>query len=352
MIAKRPKDDVCPFRLGSLGVHTWAGLAISLICLALAFKDVTFSRVIAVLAETRVPLVVLAFGAVMAATTASVVRWRLLLAPSRPGLGQLFVVFMISHLGNTVLPWKLGTLLRAYLAARGEKISFSFVLGTVVVERVLDTVIIVLLFFGLLPLIALPSWLQRSGLGIGVTLVLFFALMVLTAYQKDWLLTWLRRLSHRFPGGVLAGLGYQVELALGSLDVLRRREAHWPLVAWSLVVWTAGVLANWVALVAMDLYVPLLAALVLLVALQFGNKLPSSPGNIGVFHYVTVLTLSIFGVERALALSYAFVLHAVVFIGPALIGALCLWKWQHDLSWPHLLAAGNLASNQSQDDLP
>lgn len=352
MTAKRAIKVMRSSRLANSTVRTWAGLAISLICLALAFKDVTFSRVIAVLAETHVPLVVLAFGAVMAATTASVVRWRLLLAPSRPGLGQLFVVFMISHLGNTVLPWKLGTLLRAYLAARGEKISLSFVLGTVVVERVLDTVIIVLLFFGLLPLIPLPSWLQRSGLGIGVTFVPLFILMILTAYQKSRLLARLKRVSNKLPAGISERLGHPIELALGSLDVLRRREEHWPLVGWSLVVWTAGVLANWVALVAMDLHVPLLAALVLLVALQFGNKLPSSPGNIGVFHYVTVLTLSIFGVERALALSYAFVLHAVVFIGPALIGVLCLWKWQHDLSWPHLLAAGNLASNQSQDDLP
>jgi uncharacterized membrane protein YbhN (UPF0104 family) len=78
-----------------------------------------------------------------------------------------------------------------------------------------------------------------------------------------------------------------------------------------------------------------LTSVVLLTTLQIGNKVPAVPANLGVFHYIVVLTLGLFGVDRTIALSYAFVLHSVVFLAPAVVGGLCLWKWQRDFGDMH-----------------
>jgi len=323
-------------RAGSRSFGTWLGLGVSLICLALAFRGVDLGEVTAALSQTDPVLVVLAFLAVMLSSAGSTIRWRELLYPFRPQPGRLFQVFMISHLGNTLLPWKLGTLLRTYLVADAESIGLSFVIGTVAVERLLDILILALLFLAILPSVAFPRWLHDSGLSISLTILPLFLLLVAIIYLKPHLLAELRRRVGVDLPAPLNWLAQFLNQGLRSLDVLARPGQYVAIVTWSLVIWGAGALTNGLALAALGIRVPVLASIVLLVTLQIGNKVPTMPANIGVFHYVAILTLGLFGVDRAVALSYALVLHAVVFLAPAVVGGLCLWKWQRDFGGLHL----------------
>jgi hypothetical protein len=85
-----------------------------------------------------------------------------------------------------------------------------------------------------------------------------------------------------------------------------------------------AVSTNLLVFYAFDLHVPLITGLVLLVVLQIGTTVVSVPGNVGVFHYLTVLTLGAVNVPRSDALAVAVVLHAVS-IGPkVLLGAIAL----------------------------
>jgi len=52
---------------------------------------------------------------------------------------------------------------------------------------------------------------------------------------------------------------------------------------------------------------------------------PSSPGYVGVFEYLTVVALSLFGVGKDRALSYALVLHAFGYLSLAVPGVFGLW---------------------------
>ena len=83
---------------------------------------------------------------------------------------------------------------------------------------------------------------------------------------------------------------------------------------------------------SLSIAAPWWTAALLLVALQLGGKLPSSPGNIGIFHYIAVLVLRELGVEASVAFAYALVLHTVVFIIPAIAGAFSLW-WLSTKRW-------------------
>jgi hypothetical protein len=66
------------------------------------------------------------------------------------------------------------------------------------------------------------------------------------------------------------------------------------------------------------------AALVLLVALQVGTSLVSVPGNLGVFHAITVLVLTRFHADHATAVAYAIMLYAIAIIPKIVLGAACL----------------------------
>lgn len=340
------------FRLTGLRAHSWFGLALSLLCLFLAFRDVHFSQVMDALVKTNYLLVFLAFCAHMAATVVTVFRWKLLLRPHEVRLSKLFSIFMIAHLFNTALPAKLGTVARVYLAGEAKNISKAFVLGSIAVEKVLDSLIIALLGMIIVPFVLLPEWLWRPGLGTGVLFLALFLLMILAGRHRHRVINWSESLWTRLPFDPHFDLNQQLGLVLDSFAVLSRSDICWSLWGWSVVVWSAGALANVLTLQAMGIRVPFLTPIVLLVTLQVGSKLPTVPANLGVFHYAAVLTLGLFGVGRTVALSYAFVLHAVVFLVPAVMGGLCLWKWQRDSGGAHFTNLSERIQGAPQESVP
>ena len=92
-------------------------------------------------------------------------------------------------------------------------------------------------------------------------------------------------------------------------------------------IWLALAGVNYAVLRALNLEidVPVLAAFVVMVVLQVGTSVPSTPGKIGIFQYLAVLALAPFGVAREPALTYGVLLHVVGF-GP-LVALGGLWSW-------------------------
>ena len=62
----------------------------------------------------------------------------------------------------------------------------------------------------------------------------------------------------------------------------------------------------------------------LLVVLSVGASAVSVPGNLGVFHYLTVLALAVFSVDRDTALAYAVALYVVALMPKIVLGAVVL----------------------------
>jgi len=109
------------------------------------------------------------------------------------------------------------------------------------------------------------------------------------------------------------------------MNLVRSKPATIGIVAWSGVVWFTAILTNYLLFLALNVAAPVHAAAFLLVVLQIGITVPSSPGRLGVFEYLTLLALSVFGLNETVALTYGLVLHALVFIPPILLGAVALW---------------------------
>jgi uncharacterized protein (TIRG00374 family) len=117
-----------------------------------------------------------------------------------------------------------------------------------------------------------------------------------------------------------------------GLSILGQRDVAGQLIAWSVFVWAMAALTNYLVFLALGIEVSFVAALFLLAALYLGVAVPSSPGRVGIFHYVCVLSLSLFSVERSLALSCGLVLHLIVFVPMVSLGAWFLWKENYELS--------------------
>jgi uncharacterized membrane protein YbhN (UPF0104 family) len=89
-------------------------------------------------------------------------------------------------------------------------------------------------------------------------------------------------------------------------------------------VWVTAVLTNHLALLAFQIQLPIAASMLVLIVLQVSIALPSVPGRIGIFEYLCVLSLAVFGIARSVGFSYGILLHIVALLPSTLLGLLFL----------------------------
>jgi uncharacterized membrane protein YbhN (UPF0104 family) len=137
-----------------------------------------------------------------------------------------------------------------------------------------------------------------------------------------WLLSPLRRIRRD---------GFTARVELAAINATRGLVAiRDPRVALESVVltvssWVVLGCSFWILMRAFSLDLPFAAGLLVIVTINMGLVLPSSPAALGVFEAATVIALKTFGVPQAQALSYALVLHLLnlvpfIVVGVALLG--------------------------------
>src|SRR6478752_862070 len=120
------------------------GIAISLVAIVILLRSIDVAEVVAILRGASPAWIAVMVIATLVDIGARGARWQALLAPIatiayRRVLGYTY----IGYLANNVLPARLGELYRSHALGEGEGVSRTTVLGTVVVERVVDTVMVV-----------------------------------------------------------------------------------------------------------------------------------------------------------------------------------------------------------------
>lgn len=307
------------------------GGLLGLLALWLASRGVDWEALWSALLQVHVGLAGLSLLSIFATLILNTARWRLLFYPEHRERGwlNLFSGIVVGQMLNIIVPARLGDVARAYAVGTSEQLSKTRVLATVVVEKVADLGMFALSVVILLLSMSLPAWVRSSG---GVLLTTGFLAVGAALALSFWGQSGLRWLEH--PGRWLPAKWRDRvvrfgRLALEGFTALRHWRANVSLWALSLCILALSAGTNYLLFRAFDLSLPPIAAVFLLVVLQVGDAPPSLPGKLGLFHYLTVLALSVFSVERSVALSYALVLYAVALLSKIFLGAAILaWsRW-------------------------
>jgi glycosyltransferase 2 family protein len=333
-------DGTSPVVSSGGWLHAWIGLAVSVACVVLTLRGVRIADVIGALRRADIVLVLVAALSTEVTILVKAARWRTLFRlRTSVSVWRTFSILSIGLVVNAFAPARLGELVRAYMIGEAEADSKTFALGTIGVEKVLDLLALVVSLAVLFYWIPLPGWLVAPARVTSVTLVIAVVLVVLLDWKNELAVGWAQWMHRLIPAVPREWLERQVRHGLASLSVIRHPRLLAELLAWTAVVWLLSVATNLIMLEAMGLSVSLWSSVLLLAVLQVGVAVPSSPGKIGVFHYLTVLTLSIFQVPRDAALGYAVVLHLVVYVPIALAGAWCVWR--EGVPWQRMLQAAS-----------
>jgi uncharacterized protein (TIRG00374 family) len=302
------------------------GILFSVIFLWIALRDLGWQAMGEILQNARWGYLLPAFAIWSLGLGLRAIRWRVLLA-NRPALRPTFHILNIGFLINNTLPFRVGELARAYLIGRRESgISVWAALSTILTERILDMLMVVLMLAAVLPTLAVDQTAITSGLLLGLVAVVGFGLLLVIAHRPD--------LAHRLLSVALRLLPPLERLKLDSLldrilDGLQPLSTRWGLLGallWTGAAWGCSAAGSWVlalALPSLPATPVMRAALTLsVVAASFSIIVPFTLASVGPFEAAAIFALLTAGISREAAATYAFVWHAGVVVTYAVWGGI------------------------------
>ena len=263
-------------------------------------------------------------------------RWKVFLHPLKTDttLHNRWAGISIGFMVNNLIPGRVGELARPYALGRLERLPFSGVLGTLVVERFLDTVVMlsflfiavlapgfpdsVALFSGDLGLLVRGAFVFMAILIVLLLAMLFFPEPVVRAAERA-----AERLPDRWSGRVVEAL----ESFLGAMRLFHSPVLVFKALAWSYGFWLWHGLSFWMGFKAFGVEVGFSGAMFTEAVVAFAVAIPAAPGFFGTFQAGAALALiDVYGIPAPETLAFAFGYHFGGFVPITLFGLYYAWK--------------------------
>ncbi|HWQ31470.1 MAG TPA: lysylphosphatidylglycerol synthase transmembrane domain-containing protein [Blastocatellia bacterium] len=249
-------------------------------------------------------------------------RWKLLLRPAGEISALRAVQAVYTGLFvNEVLPMRAGELVRAYLAARWTGATMLTVVPSMVVERLFDGLWMAIGIGLTACFIPLPRDLQATAQALGLVVVLAAALFVWLAFRRPRSVA----VSSPQPGWrlwrMIAALPERLSSALSGFG---RTRAFYFSFALSLAFLLLQMLAFWMVMIGYGLRASFWIGMVVFLIVHLSTAIPSAPGNAGSYQFFTVIGLTLFGVDKALATGFSLVVFVLLTLPLITVGFLAL----------------------------
>lgn len=302
-----------------------AGILIAGFFLWIAFKDVEFDQVIEASRHMSYGWIIPFILATLSAHFFRAIRWRLLFnnKDKMPHRITLFTGVMVGYLSN--IPFaRLGEITRPVYVARKVDESNSKLIGTIVLERIIDMLSLLLIMaFVVIFMISDPEILNNL-LGLDITnpgvLASFalkmskFAAIAVVGFGAIYFA--LKVMSKKV---VLIAKGFEKfkEISKTFVDgVLAIKELkNWPLfVLYTIMIWVCYIGMTYIPFWMFDMHVvyglSYADALVLTMVSAVGIIIPT-PGGVGTYHlFITQSLFLLYAVPETIGLAYGTITHA------------------------------------------
>jgi uncharacterized protein (TIRG00374 family) len=247
-------------------------------------------------------------------------RWALLIEPLgfKPSFRNTYHALMIGYLSNFALP-RLGEITRCVTLGKKEKIPVESLIGTVIIERVIDLAMLLMIL-----LVLLISWMDKFGA--------FFSEQVVQPIQEKftaafggawvfWLLVAISLLIFVLLFYVFRKKLSRFSLVRKVLDILRgildglktiyKMERKWEFVLHSLLIWFLYIMMTWMVVFALEETSGLtfIDGMFMLVIGGLGMSAPVTAG-FGAYHWITSRGLVfVYGLSLETGSAYAILAH-------------------------------------------
>lgn len=252
-----------------------------------------------------------------------IARWRAMLARDNPQLAWSDCAgpLLASFAANNVLPFRAGDVLRAFAFNSRLGTTSGTVLATLFVERLLDLLMVLVLFGAALAAFGLDAS-ALAGVGSAMLIVLGLAILGVLLFPQSFapLARWGGRLAARVSPRIGDKLNTEIDRGLATLGHLASGSTMARLVGWSIAAWLFEGCVFWFAALAVPGLAEPLAGWLALPVGTLATLIPSTPGYVGTFDYFTVRAMTALGNGQVVATAYALLVHALLWLPPTLAG--------------------------------
>lgn len=308
-----------------------ASVLVSALFLWLALRDVPLEDIATSIREADMLWIVVAIALGSIGLYTRGIRWNGLLN-GRVGNADAFYILSIGMLLNQ-LPMRAGEVARSALATRSG-VSFFTAATSIVVERLLDTLyVVIVLALALTQVPDAPPFITQSAMLFGMAGVVALVILLVFARRPQFARNTLAFFERLLPVLKRLPLHSLMESVLEGIQPLAQWRSAAHAILWTLISWTIS-LGTFYALtlsLGVDSSQVLMTLLSVTMA-SFAIALPVSVASIGPFEGAVRVSGQAVGLSTALGVSLGFIFHGVSILTYAIWGTVGLLRMGVSLS--------------------
>ena len=322
-----PKDET-PSKRGGL-LRLAIGLPIAAVFAWLAFGRIDWSAAGSTLAEARLMPLIAALALLGVDFSLRTLRWWWMLRTFDKTLptSACFAPFFGSFAANNILPMRAGDLIRIVGFRHHIGAPAMRILGTMVIERLLDLFMLLAIFFVGLHSLAdgaiNPKFITGAKLIAGIALGLLVFLIV----AERLILRGVRKLEAsdfaRQRGWLMRGLKW-FDQALSTVSIFRSPTMVLALCGFSIAAWLCEGAVFYCVAWSLGIEVPPIGAWFAMSTGTLATLLPSSPGYVGTFDYFAMRGIIAYGAAEDPAAAFTLLAHLMMWLPVTIVGGLFL----------------------------
>lgn len=310
-------------------------VALAAVFIYIAFYNVDFSDVLFHVNQANIIWIFVFAFLVLFGHLIRALRWKFILNSVKPDvkLKNLFASLMVGYGVNSVTP-KLGELTRAVLIGKWEGLSRSSMLGTVILERIID---IISLAFAILIAVLISSinlyeqfpWLELAlYISAAIIIVVLLLIYISVRYQEKFYNS-IIRLFGKFSGSLALTIAHIFNMLTDGFNSLKGTRNYLLTILSTVAIMVVYALTSYVGFLMLDIKDANYGMGWVIMSISAIGVVIPTPGATGSYHTLAKSTLVlIYGFSEVIALAYAFLTHIISYL-IAIIGALICFFWMN-----------------------
>ena len=312
---------LCPISMKQL----IAGIIISALLVYLSLRGIDYQGVLQGFKSIDIAYAAIAVVIMVMMQVIRSVRWGVILSPiQKVSQFDLFSVTNVGFLAIVSFPARLGEFARPYLITKKAPVRMSSALATIFIERVFDSLTVFFIFTVTMFMTPLPPWLIRSSAFFIVLTLGILAFMIFMLIKREACFKLLAPLMRRLPERYAVKADRLLHQFIDGFGMMAKPGLLAQVGLLSLAFWIIDGAAIYLLFLAFHLTLPFVAAFVLMVILMIGIAIPAGPGFVGNWHFFCILGLTLYGIPKTEALSFAIIYHFLSIGIVVLLGLLFL----------------------------
>ncbi len=310
-------------------------LTIGISLLYLAFKGVDFNTLVDDLKSANYYWVALSLLFAFIGYVSRAYRWKLLIEPLNynPPVKNVFYALMFGYLANLAFP-RIGEISRCGALAKTDKIPMDSLIGTVIIERAIDLVVLLVLLF-----VIFIAKIESFGLFIKdnvfiplsrkfistVDFSIYYWLIIIVILGSSFgLFYYFRKKFKRVK--VVLKIRKIIRGVISGVKTVTKMRSRRAFLFHTLVIWLMYFLMTYVVIFSIPATQGLkpIDGLFLLVIGGLGMSAPVQ-GGIGAFHWIISSGLSLYGISKTDGLVFATIQHESQVLLVLILGAISVF---------------------------